>query len=438
MKTLFKIIVFVTAVLAAVYFFRNNGGDVLRRIEGWTERTAEHLESLAATSDEDTGSDEEQAPEANEAWYASLPSETPASAGDAGIISQVGLSSQGGNVGFPGSRGPDDQPADEFRGRSETENIQWVKKVTEKYAPTAWTLLMLYDALPSSLEVSSADGMVMTTGKPVPTFAFLDGNSATDLLHGMATNVHEIAHAYSTQYVFSHARDNGLRLNWDEVKIAYYLSPARTYIVTFPKASLFPAAELVRKIPGELRTFRFDEYIKGSTSTQGQGVLGLLDEFHAYFQGSLCGYELFDAYILAEGSEAKGLLEWITSLQSIMTAFWEFDFFIREYMLHMSKYYPDDYALLVRQGEFTRTYSVFRKAYSDLITRYDNRVTEMVDKLNGKDGYEAYIEEGTVWISHQSSTQIRGAQLFGKDRNILEPVISSHRYDQVEACLSGR
>lgn len=438
MKTLIKIIVFAAAVLAALYFFRNSGGGAMQRIKGWTERTVGHIKSLTADSDEEPADFEESAPAPAEDRYYSDPSEASAVYRGTVITSQVALSSAGGNSEIPGAMAPDDQPAEEFCGRSETENIQWVREATEKYAPTAWTLLMMYDALPSSLEVSSADGMVMTTGKPVPAFAFLEGNSATDLLHSMATNVHEIAHAYSTQYVFSHARDNGLKLNWDDVRIAYYLTPARTYIVTFPKASLFPSAELVREIPGELRTFRFDEYINGSTSTQGQGVLGLLDEFHAYYQGSLCGYELLDAYILAEGSEARGLLEWINSLQSVMTAFWEFDFFIREYLLHMSIYYPDDYALLVRQGEFTRTYSAFRKAYSDLIIRYEARIAEMVGKLDGKDGYEAYIKEGTVWLSHQNTTRISGAQLFGDDRNVLEPVISSRRYDQVEACLSGQ
>lgn len=280
--------------------------------------------------------------------------------------------------------------------------------------------------------------MVMTTGKPVPTFAFLDGNNATELLHRMATNVHEIAHAYGTQFVFRHARDNGLKLDWDDVNAAYYLSPEKTYTVTFPKSSLFPSAELVPEIPRELRTFRFDDYVNGNTSTQGQGVLGLLDEFHAYYQGSLCGYELLDAYILAEGSEVKGLQEWISSLQSVMTAFWEFDFFIREYLLHMSIHYPDDYDLLIRQGEFTAAYTAFRKAYVDLIIRYESRVANMVSRLDGEGGIEVTLKEGTVWIGYPGSLRISGAQMFGKDRDVLEHVIDSQRYDQIKACLSPR
>jgi len=438
MKSFLKTIIFVAVMVAAIFFVRNNGGGAILGIKGWAERTAEHLESLAVTSDEENGTGEEQAPEANENWYASMPSETSSSAGGAEITSHIGLSSAGGDSEIQNSAVVGREVRNKFQGRSESENMQWVKEVTERYAPNAWNLLMLYDALPAYQTVESVDEMVMTMQKTASTFAYMDGGSATELLGEMATNVHEIAHGFCRHYPFSHARENRIKMNLDDASLAYYLSPSTIYMVSFPTASLFPSAELVSEIPRDLRTFRFDTYVNGRTSTQSEGVLGLLNEFHAYYLGSRCGYDLLEAYVLAEGSVALGFLEWIRAIQSSMTAYWEFDFFIREYLLHMSMYYPDDYALLVRQGEFTRTYSAFRKAYSDLIIRYDNRVAEMVGKLNGKDGYEAYIKEGTVWISHQSSTRITGAQLFGEDRNVLEPVLSSRRYDRIEECLSGQ
>ena len=438
MKALLKIIVLFAAVLAGVYYFRNDGNDVIRRMKEWAERTAEHLELLASASEEEQEViTEPESVEPND-WYSGSLSEGQNSSGGAEINSHIGLSLAGENPDNQNSAVAENRFRNEFQGRSETENMQWAKEVTERYAPNAWSLLMLYDALPSHQEVESVDEMVMTTQKTASTFAYLDGGSATELLGEMATNVHEIAHGFCSQYVFSHAREIGLKMNWDDASLAYYLSPSRIYMVTFPKASLFPSAELVPEIPRDLRTYRFDTYVNGRTSTQGEGVLGLLDEFHAYYLGSRCGYDLLDAYILAEGSVAMGFLEWIRALQSTMTAYWEFDFFIREYLLHMRTHYPEDYSLLVSRGEFADAYREFRKAYGDLVSKYVARITETSDRLEASGEAEVTIEDVMVWISYTGGSHKQGVTFFDDAKAILEPVINSSRYDHVEELLSGR
>lgn len=438
MKALLKIIVLFAAVLAGVYYFRNDGNDVIRRIKDWAERTADHLELLASASEEERSVTDEPTASETTDWYSGGPSEGQNSSGGAEITSHIGLSSAGDNMEMQDSYLRESQVRNEFQGRSETENMQWAKEVTERYAPNAWSLLMLYDALPSYQEVESVDEMVMTTRKTASTFAYLDGGSATELLGEMATNVHEIAHGFCSQYVFNHAREKGLKMNWDDASLAYYLSPSRIYMVTFPKASLFPSAELVPEIPRDLRTYRFDTYVNGRTSTQGEGVLGLLDEFHAYYLGSRCGYDLLDAYILAEGSVSMGFLEWIRALQSTMTAYWEFDFFIREYLLHMRTHYPEDYSLLVSRGEFADAYREFRKAYGDLVSKYVARITETSDRLEASGEAEVTIEDVMVWISYTGGSHKQGVTFFDDAKAILEPVINSSRYDHVEELLSGR
>lgn len=438
MKALIKLIVFVAAVLAGVYYFRNDGNDVIRRITEWAERTAEHIEMLASASEEKRDVITEPASGETNDWYSGSLSEGQNSSGSAEITSHIGLSSAGGNSDMQNSAVAENRFRNEFQGRSESENMQWAKEVTERYASNAWSLLMLYDALPSYQEVESVDERVMTTQKTASAFAYLDGGSATELLGEMATNVHEIAHGFCSQYAFSHARENGLKMNWDDASLAYYLSFSSIYMVTFPKASLFPSAELVSEIPRDLRTYRFDTYVNGRTSTQSEGVLGLLDEFHAYYLGSRCGYDLLDAYMLAEGSVTMGFLEWIRSLQSTMTAYWEFDFFIREYLLHMRTRYPDDYALLVHRGEFADAYSGFRKAYGDLVSNYVARITETADRLEASGEAEVTIEDVMIWINYTGDLHKQGVTFFDDAKAILEPVINSSRYDQVEELLSGR
>lgn len=167
------------------------------------------------------------------------------------------------------------------------------------------------------------------------------------------------------------------------------------------------------------------------TSTQSEGVLGLLNEFHAYYLGSECGYDLLDAYILAEGSVAMGFLEWIRSLQSTMTAYWEFDFFIKEYLLHMSTRYPEDYSLLVSRGEFADAYRGFRKAYGDLVNKYVARITETSDRLEASGEAEVTIQDVMVWINYTGDSHKQGVTFFDDAKAILEPVINSHRYDNI-------
>ena len=437
MKSVLKTILFVAAVIACVYYFRNDGNDVIRRIREWAERTAEHLEMLASASEEERDVITEPVSGESSDWYSGGLSEGYNSSGGADITSHIGLSSAGENMEMQDSHARENRVRDEFQGRSESEKLQWTKEVTERYAPNAWTLLMLYDALPAYQKVESVDGMVMTAQKTVSTFAYMDGGSATELLGEMATNVHEIAHGFCRHYPFSHAREKGLKMNWDDTSLAYYLSPSTIYTVTFPTASLFPSAELVSEIPRDLRTFRFDTYVNGRTSTQSEGVLGLLNEFHAYYLGSRCGYDLLEAYILAEGSVAMGFLEWIRALQSTMSAYWEFDFFIREYLLHMRTHYPEDYALLVRRGEFADAYRGFRNAYSDLVSKYVARITETAERLEALGEAEVTIEDVMVWISYTGASHKQGVTFFDDAKAILEPVINSRRYDQVEELLSG-
>ena len=194
---------------------------------------------------------------------------------------------------------------------------------------------------------------------------------------------------------------------------------------------LFPSREIVKEIPRDLRTFRFDTYVAGTTSTQGQGVIGLLDEFHAYYHGARCSYDLYPAYAEAEGSEANGLLEWIRETQSHMTAYYEFDFFIKEYLLQMLNNYPEEYEALRKCTSFTEAYRGVSGEYSDLIRKYEQRIKDKMTELNAFGEAAAEMKDGTLWISSAGSMRSRGATLFHEDRATLEPVLKSGRYDEI-------
>lgn len=323
----------------------------------------------------------------------------------------------------------------EMRKKMEEErnaNVAWLKDMTQRYSPDSWFMLMQYDKLPSSSEIDCDDGSTASSEKSAETFHFLKGRTRIDFLVSMEKNVHEIAHCYFDQNVYRYLRDNNLKMTRGNVCGFIFVSPAKTYYISFPEKDLFPSHDLTAVIPKNLRTYRFDTYIEGSTSTQSDGVIGLLNELHAYYLGSKFCYEMLEPYKKAAGTDAEGLFEWVTNIQSTMSAYYEFDFFIREYLLFMKKNYPANYAMLKSYRPFAESYSTIRHLYTGLIDRYQESIQGQVKLLNSSDNAIARVEKGWLWVRAGRSNVSSGTPLFSKERETLTPVLNSRRYKEID------
>ena len=310
---------------------------------------------------------------------------------------------------------------------------EWVKNATKKYSPDSWDLLMQYESLPAKQEAEAVNGGIAATAKSVSTFYYLKGRSRIDLLSSMAVNIHEIAHGYCGQNTFRYARKNGLKLDINKAEEFFYYSPARSFFISFPLKSLFPSGELISDIPGNLRTFRFDPYIDGKTSTQGEGVIGLLNELHSYYLESKFCYEMLEPYKIAQESDASGFFEWVHNSQSKMTAYYEFDFFIREYLLRMKRKYPSDYKELRNYRPFIEAYSAIRKSYEELINKYLQKINIEMASLDASGKAEVNLENFELWVREGNSDTSTGTPVFSADREILIPVLESNRYREINA-----
>jgi len=307
-------------------------------------------------------------------------------------------------------------------------NDEWIKAAVEKYSPDIWYMLMQYENLPETAEVNTIDNAIVTTQKAAETFHFLRGRGRIDLLASMETNVHEIAHAYFDQNVYKYLSERKEKSNLDNAQIYLYLSPSESYFLSFPLNLMFPSGELASVIPRELRTYRFDTYIGGTTSTQSEGIIGLLNELNAYYLGSLYCYDMLTSYKEAAGSDATGLFEWVTHVQSTMSAFYEFDFFIKEYLLYMRNKYPANYERLRTYKPFKESYEAIYKSYSDLVYNYRIRVEKEMDFINSSGQAGAKIEKGWLWVRTGNSHISSGTPIFSKERDILLPVLESRKY----------
>ena len=310
--------------------------------------------------------------------------------------------------------------------------FEWVKEATRIYSPDTWHMLMEYDGLPLFSETTLACGGSRSMGKSTSTFHYLRGNTRSELLLRMSVNVHEIAHGYYRHNVFRYEKENDIPGYWDNISGYIYLTPFESYYVTFPGEQLFPSRELATRIPNSLRTFRFATYITGKTSTQSEGVFGLLNELHAYYLGSKNKYDMLEAYKLATGNYTRGVIDWIRNSKSSMAALFEFDYFIMEYLLHMRDNYPSHYAQLRGYEGFSTAYAAVRSIYVKLVSEYFETIAAEMDRINKSDTHRAEIREGYFWVTELRSGRSTGAKIISEDKYKLLPVLKSDRYSEVE------
>ena len=249
----------------------------------------------------------------------------------------------------------------------------WIIRKTQMYSPSSATLLNLYDRIPSRLSVDLG-GSVVSTSKNGDTYEYLELESYESALHSMSTNVHEIGHGYGGVMYFQEANKgiNGARINFRNINQGFYQSPQEYFWIEIEKAYIFPSRKLTGTIPGDLRTFRFNTYINGNSSTQQHGVIGLLDEMNAYYLGSRFNYEMFPVYKELYGP--KYLDKWVMKTSSSMTAYFEFDFFVKEYLLYAKNYQPQTYSYLKNNAAFKSTYQKIHNKFKQVAELYEAKV----------------------------------------------------------------
>jgi hypothetical protein len=243
------------------------------------------------------------------------------------------------------------------------------------YSPISANLFRLYDQLPTSLNITQGNSTI-SSSKSTDVYEFLELDSKEAALKSMSTNVHEIGHAYGG---FLHYEDLmscncDKKIVFDNINQGFYQGTQEKFWIQIDKKYIFPSRQLVTTIPSNLITFRFDLYINGTSSTQQDGVIGLLDEMNAYYLGSRFEFDMLPVY--KELYPTDYLNKWVGASQSSMTAFFEFDFFIKEYLLYAKKYRPDTYNYLLNNNDFRNTYLKIYAKFGALKTTYEMRVNK--------------------------------------------------------------
>ncbi len=309
--------------------------------------------------------------------------------------------------------------------------LEWVKVATKQYSPASWNLLMQYDRLPQELPGARKGGWDITIRKSVETFQQLNKESSkTGLLSDMANNISCITLALQRLLVFRHTRQNKMLMDWDRAEAFFDLPPSRSFYVSFPLKSLFPAGNLAAEIPEDLRTPLFSDYIEESEITKRFGVVGLLEEYHAHYNGARYYADMLDAFKTAEGSDIDGFLEWVRHSQDKMSAFYEFDFFILEYLRYMRENRAADYAALKANRPFGEARRAIRSSYAEVVRRYLERIDREMERLNGSGKARAGMEGHVLWVRPADTNLAKGARVLPIREKLL-PVLAGDRYQTI-------
>ncbi|MBM3160583.1 MAG: hypothetical protein FJZ66_04530 [Bacteroidetes bacterium] len=286
---------------------------------------------------------------------------------------------------------------------------QYIFDNLEQYSPSTFYLISTYKKSGPSI---SYGGRTVTVG--MKHLEFCDLSTKERFLSTISTTVHETVHAFDSHLPLMQAKQLGEdpRISDDE---GFFIDESIKLVYKFPKNKLFSARFLSETIPVNLRTCRYNSYIETkhfNQSTQVDGIVGLMEEFNAYYHGAKVIYDFLPLFRETYGDNF--LWHWSSGFTSNADAFYEFDFFIKEYLLYAKKHYPALYLELKNDANFKTIYKTIRTKFSLMIAAYEKKYDEFT--LTAKKG------TGLVFSSEKHSSLIFP---------ILSGQIKSNRYEEI-------
>ena len=194
---------------------------------------------------------------------------------------------------------------------SQESNLDWILYHMMKKSPESYKIFKLYNDLPQELSYTIGNSTTTTT-KYIDEYFFLDLSSKISTLRSMSTNIHEVFHGLSHVYFFEKMKTNYVPHDFQDITTYFYITDEIDYVSVF-KGEVFPSSELDKVIPKSLITFRYDTYITGNSSTQDEGIIGLLNEFNAYYHDSKFTFDMLPIYKTIFPDDY--LMEWVMDLQ---------------------------------------------------------------------------------------------------------------------------
>jgi len=308
-------------------------------------------------------------------------------------------------------------------------NISWAVQQLQSLAPAEYEVLRRYEELPGNFTVKTPRG-TMTSEKSIDPLAYMQGGDRMTCLVDLSTNVHEINHLITSLYGYVYSGEHNRVMK--ERSMYYFYIGAGTEMPVFSNVDFFPSRLLISEIPKGLRTFRFNTYIAGTSSTQNDGLLGLLDEYNAYQHSLNTVWEMKDAYAQAKDDELSGYIGWMSTLCSYVESYYEFNFYILEYLRYAKLNKPDVYLQIKNEPDLITVFNAITASFKNVISRYDLEISVGCRNYWQSKGYQVKLSPDQKYLFIGKDGSSIGFNILLEDKEKLLPTIESGRYNEVE------
>lgn len=307
-------------------------------------------------------------------------------------------------------------------------NIKWAIEQLKTLSPEEYQVLNCYDQLPDKFSVNTGYG-TMSSQKMGSTYEFMHEGDKFSCLMDIETNVHEVNHMITHCYPYEYCRINNRVVS--EKNMYYFYLGKENEMVLFSDIDFFPSRDIAAEIPKSNRTFRYSEYIEGNTSTQDNGLLGLLDEYNSYHHSLTTAWKLKEAYLSATSDKVKGYISWMSSLNSVAQAYYEFRYYILEYLRYAKMKDPDIYDQIKEETDLITIFNRITESYRIILTKYNDEMTDGCKNYWQPLGYDAYPGDDGKFFYIGKNGAATGFLVQMEDRDKLLPLLQSNRYDEV-------
>ncbi len=239
----------------------------------------------------------------------------------------------------------------------------------------------------------SPDAYRLLTAEPAYAIEkFTDAGRKQALVSDFGTVVHETCHRRN--YMIG-VRENGA---------GYYVGEGIE--IGVPIGEVYNAHELNKFVSNRLQKniFRYDTYIGNEDpylGSQINGIYGMMDEFSAYYQGTLASFNLYNYYlnVVAKGYiDAESWLLYIGDVCSSLSSYYEFKVFISWYLLYAKKEYPRVYKDCMNNLNLRVAYTLIEKNFKQLVFQYFYMREHLVGQLEKAGHNVSFVNEADMGI----------------------------------------
>lgn len=317
---------------------------------------------------------------------------------------------------------------------SQNSEGEWAFNELKKNSLSEYSVISEYRRLPESFSVRTDLGS-MSSNKTFTEFDFFHSTDKIELLGELPIAVHEVNHGLTNGKAYTECNRRGLQgLNNNY----YFYTPAGNEILVRSNLRFFPTNRIIPLIPKEKRSFRFDTYVEGNTSTQTDGLLGLLDEFNSYGHSLATAYVLKKSYLEIPGMELSHYISWRQDMHSYVQSYYEFKYFLLQYLLYAKTNERALYAEIKNSPDLMLAIETINSDFLDVINKFDQEDQYTGPAYWKKKGYSVLKDPATGYENYKQGGSTIGYGCKMDDKDNLEPEINSPKFNEIKAEFSIR